>query len=195
MAAGLKVMDESGYGPNGQHIVQLMTRLSRVEWFSALGKPSGRGKAETAFEEFAHRLGIGEYQLVWRTKDQLPSSLEEMNLEESPLWSRLTGIPRQIRDQAEEMGRQSALSHTVENVPEMLFHRAFDGAFRELEAYGERFVQVAVGSVMYIFGLACAWETLADAKSWETNPFISLIDVFEAGHWPVGVAGDQVYMI
>ncbi|MEW9672137.1 hypothetical protein [Ammoniphilus sp. 3BR4] len=195
MEAVLKVKKETGYGPNHLQVEKWITRLSEVKWFSALGQSKGQGEAENAWKTFIRHLDLDDTQVVWMTKDQLPSFVEELSLGNSPLWSRIQWIPKQLKDKTKELGREAVLAYTIENIPEMLFHKAFDGAFPELNEYGERMVKVAVGSVMYIFGLACAWETLADIEGWETNPFTPLIEVFEAGHWPVGMTGNQVYII
>ncbi len=195
MAAVMNISNEVIYGPNGESVAQLMTRLSNINWFSALGKQSRQGETEKAIHEFTRCFNIHEYEIRWIMKEQLSAFLEGMKLEESALWVRLQQIPDQIKNQAAQVGRLDALLHLADEVPANIFHYCFDGVFRELGEYGSSMVETAVCFMMYIGGLACAWEMIADIEGWETNPFLPLIDVLEHGHWPLGLIGKQYYVI
>jgi len=183
------------YGPNTDSVVDLMTRVSRTDWFSTVGKSQGRAAAEKSLREISHRFGIDEYRIQWLEKDQLPSFLEGMRLETSLLWQRIHDIPDRIREKAEDSGRMPNLTAIAEHIPEYLFHLSFDGAFREFGSQGKESVQTAVGSVMYLVGLACAWEMLADTEGWETNPYEPMLQVFETGYWPLGLFDGAFYLI
>lgn len=184
-----------GYGPNTDNVVVLMTRMSQTDWFSTGGSSTGRAAAEQALRESTNRFGIDEYRIQWLGKDQLPSYLEGMRLETSPLWQRIHDLPDRIREKAEEIGRLPNLSALVERIPEQLFHQSFDGAFREFGSQGTAIVQTAVCTVMYLLGLACAWEMLADVDGWGTNPYEPFLQVFETGHWPLGLFDGVFYLI
>ncbi|MGD8191468.1 hypothetical protein ACQCN2_15915 [Brevibacillus ginsengisoli] len=187
--------DAQVYGPNGEKVVSLITRLTQMEWFQAVGKQSGQSEAEQAIRECTDLLGIDGYQVLWMTKKELPAFIEGMRLEQSPIWSHISNIPRKIREKAEETGRLDVLSYTIDHVPELLFHSSFQGIFREFEEFGASMVKTAVGFVLYLFGLACAWETLADLEGFESNPFMPLVEVFESGHWPLGMANETFYVL
>ncbi|RNB80250.1 hypothetical protein EDM56_28015 [Brevibacillus fluminis] len=189
------MMTETVYGPNHQQVHQLMTRLSEVPWFSVLGNESGRLDAEKALKECTHHLNLEEFEIVWMTREQIPSFIENMNLSDSHVWSRIQDIPKKLSEKAIATRRQSVLDEMLDLVPEMLFHKAYDGAFPALHEYGERVVKVAVVSVLYLFSNACLWEALSDKKDSEPNPFLPLLKVYEAGHWPIGMVGNQFYLI
>lgn len=183
------------YGPNADSVVDLMARVSSTDWFSTAGKSTGRAAAEKSLREISHRFGIDEYRIQWLDKAQLPSFLEGMRLETSPLWQQIHDLPDRIREKAEDSSRLPNVTAIAEHIPEYLFHQSFDGAFREFGSQGKEIVQTAVGSVMYLGGLACAWEMLADTGDWETNPYKPLLQVFETGHWPLGLYDGVFYLI
>lgn len=196
MAMVSQQRDEKRYGPNGKNVRALLQRLVQIEWFSALERPQGQRESEDVMRSWMRQLGVEpECTFVWMTKGQLSSFIEEMRLADSRLWSPLAHIPTKLRDQAEHVGRSDILAQLADTVPAILFHSAFDGAFRELEPCGLHMVKIAIGFVLYVGGLACAWEALADLEGWETNPFLPLVDVFARGHWPLGWFGDHVYVI
>lgn len=195
MDVSLHLLEETSYGPNGHRVVQLITRLSRINWFSAPEKQNGRVEAEQAIAELHQQFGIQGYQVNWVSKAQLPSALEGINLEHSPLWSHLQSLPEKIRRKAEEAGRLSSLSAITEHVPEFLFHRCYDGVFREFAGQGETIAKTAIGTVMYTAGLACAWELFTDLEGWEQNPYLPFVSIFEHGHWPLGLSREQFYVI
>ncbi|WP_044748182.1 hypothetical protein [Bacillus alveayuensis] len=195
MTAIMNISNEAVYGPNGEQVVQLMIRLSNIDWFSAFGKQRRQWETEKAIKDFVGGFDIHKYDIKWITKDELLTFLEEMKLEESSLWLKLQYIPEQIKNQAEQVGRLDALLHLADEVPVNIFHYCFDRVFHELGEYGLSMVETAVCFMMYIGGLACSWEMIADIKGWENNPFLPLIDVLEHGHWPLGLIGEQFYVI
>jgi hypothetical protein len=195
MTAVMNISNKAIYGPNGESVAQLMTRLSNINWFSALGKQVRQEETEKAIKDFVHGFDIDKYDIKWITKDQLPSFLGEMKLEDTPLWPQLQQIPDQIKNQAAQVGRLDDLLYLADEVPVNIFHYCFDGVFHELREYGSPLVETAVCFMMYIGGLACAWEMIADIEGWEINPFLPLIDVLEYGHWPLGLFGHHFYVI
>ncbi|MET3291112.1 UNVERIFIED_CONTAM: hypothetical protein ABID98_003682 [Brevibacillus sp. OAP136] len=191
MVTTLGASQAQAFGRNGEKIVGLLNRLADIEWFSAVGKAIDQEATKRAVFESTRLLGIEGKQVQWLAKEQVASFIDGMRLEQNPLWMNMESIPRKIKEKAEEAGRLEALNHVIDHVPEILFHRSFKGAFHAFETDGTRVVQVAVGAVMYLFGVACAWEILADLPGWETNPYLPLLDAFAAGHWPLGFYNDQ----
>lgn len=194
MGGGLLMNHENGYISEDQ-LTRLIAKLSNVEWFSNSGKQDGRAEAEKSLKEWTDQLKLGEYKIVWLTTEQLQPFVENMNLGNSPVWSSINGIPKKLSEKSKVLGKQSVLSHTLDSASEMLFHKAFDGAFPTLNEYGERAVKVAVISVMYLFSLASVWEALSEMEESEPNPLLPLVKVFETGHWPVVMIDNQFYMV
>lgn len=173
----------------------MLQRISEIPWFSALGSQQGQEEAEQAVKEVGNYFQAGDLQVVWLNKDKLASLDVELNLGSSPLWSKLSDLPGKIKNEAEAQGCEAALTDTVNRVSETVFHDAFKGAFAELEAYGQKVVELAVGTALYVSVLGSMWDHFKDVSGWETNPYSLLLKVFESGHWPVGMSNNQVYMI
>lgn len=173
----------------------MLNRLSDIAWFSALGSQQGKAEAEQAVQEAGKYFQTGDLQVVWISKDKLASLDEELNLGSSPLWSKLSDLPGKLKSEAEAAGREAQLQDTVNRVTESVFHDAFKGAFSGLETYGQKVIELAVGTALYVSVLGSMWDELKDVSGMETNPYDMLLKVFETGHWPVGMANNQVYMI
>lgn len=195
MTAPSHLSADEGYGPAEQRVQNLMTRISAIEWFSSAGRSKERESTEQAMWEYTRGFGLEEIQIQWLEKDQLPAFFADRRLESSPLWLQIHEVPLQIRAKAEETGRLFYLSNLADRVPEKLFHLSFDGAFREFGSQGSTIVKWAVGAVMYVVGLACAWEMLADQDGWHNNPYEVYLQVFGAGHWPLGLFDGVFYAI
>ncbi|GAB7386404.1 hypothetical protein BSNK01_02390 [Bacillaceae bacterium] len=196
MVTAVKLPDVKDYGPNEKNVLNLLNRLTNIDWFAACEKQRNQEEIRGAFAEFINRIGMQDrFELTWLTKRQLASFYTEKKLDESPIWPHLAPIPDKIKKEAEKAGRLAILDELTDRVPEMLFHGSYDGAFREFAKEGIQLVQTAVGAAMYLGGLACAWEVLADREGWQTNPFLPLVDVFERGHWPLGVYDGKFYVI
>lgn len=195
MAVAPTIQEEKGYGPNGSNVAQLVSRLSKADWFSSAGTQNGRVEVEKAIRTFAGHFFIENDQIEWMSTDQLVNVYNGMSLTQSPMWVQVERIPKMIRSKMEELGRLEHLAFATETVPEILYHSSFDGVFREFGKYGASLVKTVVGSILYICGLACAWELIADVEGWTTNPFLPLIDVIEQGHWIIGYFDHQFLVV
>ncbi|OAT72696.1 hypothetical protein [Parageobacillus thermoglucosidasius] len=182
------------FSPNNERVNQLLQRLSKVNWLASFAK-KGDEQVEQAIKEFAHYFRLEHCQVKWMTEDELPSFFTEMKLKDSDVWLQLRQMPEKIKRQAEQAGKLDALLTLADEVPALIFHHCFDKLFAALEQYGSPTVTTAVCYMMYIGGMACAWELVSHIKGWETNPFLSLIAVLEHGHWPLGLIGNQFYVI
>ncbi|NUK29457.1 hypothetical protein HT574_04880 [Parageobacillus sp. VR-IP] len=180
--------------PNDERVNRLLQRLSKVNWLSSFAEKSDE-QVEQAMKEFAHYFGLEHCEIKWIAEDELPSFLEEMKLEDNDVWLKLQQVPEKIKHQAEQAGRLDALLTLADEVPALIFHHCFDKLFALLGRYGSSVVTTAVCYMMYIGGMACAWELVSDIQGCETNPFLSLIAVLEQGHWPLGVTGNQFFVI
>lgn len=173
----------------------MLNRLSDIPWFSAVGSQQGQAEAEQAVKEVGSYFQTGDLKVVWLNKDKLASLDEELNLGSSPLWAKLSDLPTKIKEQAQASGRESAIQETLDKLTEQVYHDAFKGAFNALESAGQQAVQLAVGAALYVALLGSLWDQFKDVSGWETNPYGLILKVFEAGHWPVGMSENQVYMI
>ncbi|MED4752507.1 hypothetical protein [Brevibacillus choshinensis] len=124
MAVVPTIQDEKGYGPNGNNVAGLISRLQTADWFSSAGQPKWQVEAEKVIRTFTGLFPFVTDQIGWVTKDQL-------------------------------------------------------------------FVKTVIGSILYVCGLACAWELITDIDGWTMNPFLPLIDVIEQGHWMIGYFDHQ----
>jgi hypothetical protein len=172
----------------------LLDRLANIDWLSLIGK-QGDGQVEQALRQFADFFGVRHVEVKWLAEQELLSSIETIRLEEEDIWKVLRHIPDKLKQQAEQAGRLEALLALADEVPSMIFHNCFDNIFTALKTYGNNVVTTAVGYMMYIGGMACAWELLSDLEGWETNPFLFLIYVLECGHWPLGIMNHQFIVI
>ena len=179
---------------NDERVNRLLQRLSKVNWLSSLAEKDGK-EVERVIKEFVHFFGLEHCEIKWIEEDELPTFLEKMKLEDNDVWPQLQQVPEKIKHQAEQADRLDALLTLADEVPALIFHHCFDKLFALLGRYGSSVVTTAVCYMMYIGGMACAWELVSDIKGWETNPFLSLIAVLEQGHWPLGVTGNQFFVI
>ncbi|MBO1626673.1 hypothetical protein [Bacillus arachidis] len=193
--ADVSIDIEKVYGPNGKSVVDLITRMQKINWYSAIGKQRSQIEAERAINEWRQGLNLGGYPVNRITKSYLPVLLNEVVLETIPMWTRLGQIYNEITEKAEECGRQAILLATIDSVSENMFHDTFDQAFREFEEFGESVVKVVSSTTIYAMVLACAWETIADIEGWERNHLLPFVEVFEQGHWSLGLVDDQFYVL
>ncbi|NNU82855.1 hypothetical protein ETC05_03030 [Geobacillus sp. BMUD] len=173
---------------------RLLDRFINIDWLSSLGQ-QGDEQVEQSLRQFADFFGVHHVGVKWLAEQELRSSIEAIRLEEDSIWQALRHVPDQFKRQAEQAGRLEALLVLADEVPAAVFQHSFDPLFAVLRPYGDNVVITAVGYMMYIGGMACAWELLSDLEGWETNPFHFLIAVLERGHWPLGVINDQFVVI
>ncbi|WJE54496.1 hypothetical protein QRE66_09835 [Bacillus cereus] len=193
--ADVSIDIEKIYGPNGKNVVDLINRLQKIDWYSAIGKQSSQVEAERAINECRQGLKLGGYPVNRITKNHLPVLLNGVALETIPMWTRLEQIHNEITEKAKECGRRAVLSATIDRVSENMFHDTFDQAFGEFEECGESVIKMVSGTTIYIMVLACAWETIADIEGWERNHLLSFVEVFEQGHWSLWLVDDQFYVL
>jgi|GEM_PF-1847503 len=173
---------------------RLLDRFVNIDWLSSLGR-RGDEQIDRSLHQFADFFGLRHVKVKWLAEQELRSSIESIRLEEDGIWQALRHIPDQFKRQAEQAGRLEALLALADEVPSVIFQHSFDRLFAVLRPYGDGVVTTAVGYMMYIGGMACAWELLSDLEGWETNPFHFLIFVLEHGHWPLGVVNGQFVVI
>lgn len=168
----------------------LLSRLSKVPWFASALRQESRLQAEKALSAFGSALETETVQVRWLTIREVTDAVIGNELASDPLWRKLADIPDRIRQAAEEADRGTWLSFALDDVPEHVFHRAYDGAFRAFQSCGETVIFHALGTALYVSGLATAYEMLSDVLG--INPFVPLIDVMETGHFPIGIRDGRI---
>ncbi|ADI27043.1 hypothetical protein [Geobacillus sp. C56-T3] len=189
-------MEKEKYGPRTEQVISVLSGLLNIDWFVNAGIPHYRKEAEEAIREWMASFDLKQYHyhIHWLEEGTIVPSLAKMNLAKSPLWRSLFPIPEHMKQAAAVAGREGCLTRLVDEVPVRLFHHCFDAAYRAFHQYGSSVVKTAVCSVMYIGGMACAWESVADLDGWGSNPFRALLRVFEYGHCPLGMGDEQLYL-
>jgi hypothetical protein len=182
------------YGPRTEQAVAILSRLLNMDWFVNVGTLHYRKEAEEAIREWMDSFHLERYHIRWLEEEELVPSLAEINLAKSPLRRSLFPIPERMKQAATATGREGCLVKLADEIPAHLFHHCFDAAYRAFHQYGSSVVKTAVCSVMYIGGMACAWESIGDLDGWESNPFHALLRVLEYGHCPLGMDEEQLYM-
>lgn len=193
MADLLRISNLNTQYPQSQYAASLASRIQNIKWFSAQ-QQQGKPLITNLLEMFGSGLGITDFDVRWLELNELSAVVEEMNLSESPLWARLYPIPEQISQAAEAAGRQEEFVFIFNDLMEVVFHAAFDGAFRAFGSCGEKTLNYAVGSALYVSALAVGWAMFAEAGQLGDNPFLPLIAVFESGYWPIGLYKNQFYV-
>lgn len=179
--------------PQDQHVSTLALRIQNIRWYVAYEQQS-KMLVEGFVGGFRQAIEIPEFSVRWLSLNELQPVCDYINLSESPLWDQLSPIPERLRQTAESAGLTDQLLFICNELLEKVFHSAFDGAFIAFEANGDLTVKYAVGTALYISGLALGWELLAAAGLLGPNPFIPLIAIFESGHWPIGLYDNEFYV-
>ncbi|MDG5788841.1 hypothetical protein QA612_15320 [Evansella sp. AB-P1] len=181
------------YGPNGQNVEILIRRLSQIQWYENIGDKMVNIDLEDTIKRFTDFFQVEGVEVVALSKEQLPDFFEGMKLSSSPLWGNLNQIPQDIKKELVQSEREDLMVYINDMIPELVFHGAYDGAFRQLEQLGRNPISICTGAAMTIAGLAVAWEMIGDQEGWEVNPFVLLVDVLEKGHLPLGLYEGRFY--
>ncbi|MES0857781.1 hypothetical protein ABS784_16460 [Geobacillus sp. G4] len=187
-------MEKEKYGPPTEQVISVLSGLLNMDWFVNAGTPHYRKEVEEAIHEWMDSFHLKQYRIHWLEEGMVVPSLAKINLAKSPLWRSLFPIPEHMKQAAATAGREGYLTRLVDEIPAHLFHNCFDAAYRVFHQYGSSVVKTAVCSVMYIGGMACAWESVSDLDGWGSNPFRTLLRVFEYGHWLLGMDDEQLYL-
>lgn len=165
----------------------LADRIAQIEWFSRVSKSVDDEQTELLTRSLREQLGLVNTSVQWVDLSDLPRLVGEYNIAANELWDHVRCIPDCVRDAAVKASRTEVLSYAIHDVPESVFHQAFDGAYHSFGAEHEEVVRFAVAAAMFVCGLAIAWELVADVKGMELNPLLPLLGLFERGYLPIGV--------
>lgn len=180
------LISEMTFGSKAQSINEIANRLSTIDWYKEAGVKDRY--AEETLRSFIESLQVNEYEIQWITKEQTAEIISNLNFHNSELWKVLSSLPEQLKKKIDEAGQADLLSKIIETIPQEVFHVAFQKAFQQFGE--EKQVQFFVGQAMYIAVLLCTAELAG-----EVDLFASLLELLEAGHVPVGLDGNRVYLL
>ncbi|WP_101845190.1 hypothetical protein [Halobacillus sp. Marseille-P3879] len=190
MAVTSYVPKKELFGPNDKRVKVLIDRLTNVEWYRQIGTKDVR--TEEKLKKFMDSFDLYDYETEWVSLQEVPGKIRSLKLEDSRPWDHLKEVPEKINTTGEKAGRKAALDQLVTDIPELVYHGAFKGAYKTYQ--DQQAVSILAGHAMYISLLACTWEAVADQSGWEDNPFLYLIDIMEEGHLPLGPHDNSIYL-
>ncbi|KOS68818.1 hypothetical protein AEA09_09885 [Lysinibacillus contaminans] len=180
------LISEIKFGSKAQSINEIAERLSAIDWYKKAGVKEKT--AEEALQRFMQKLQVVDYEIQWITKEQTSETISKLTFDNSELWKVLSSLPDLLKKKIDEAGLTDLLKIAVETVPQAVFHAAFQKAFQEFGE--EKQVNFFVGHAMYIAVLVCTAELAGEADS-----FTPLLELLEAGHVPVGLDGNTIYLL
>lgn len=184
------------YGSNGKNIVSMINRIAKVNWFSSAGDHQGCSDCNKAIWKALSNLSLNGYPIVWVNEEHLPTLLEAMNRGGNKLWERAQEIRGYIAQTAETLEREEILAGTIDGIAKLVSQPLLSGASLHYPRSDERVHHAASQSAANMIKTACAWETMGDmAGGWRLNPFQYFIELFEHGHWPIGIVDGKFYIL
>lgn len=180
------LISEIKFGLKAQSINEIAERLFAIDWYKNAGEKEKT--SEEAIQRFMQKLQVKDYEIQWIIKEQTSEIISRLTFENSNLWKVISDFPDLLKKKIDEAGQVELLNIAVETVPQEIFHITFQKAF---QAFGEeKLVNFFVGHAMYIAVLVCTAELAGEEDS-----FTPLLEFLEAGHVPVGVEGNTIYLL
>ncbi|WP_100398693.1 hypothetical protein [Bacillus sp. FJAT-44742] len=176
-----------GFSPKSEQAAELVDRIYRINWFSAVGYPNA--DVEREINQFTKLLNVKQLNIEWVSLKDLPETISTFNVTGSDVWEVLYHLPDRIAEESKWTGRMDIIDDLVYHMPELVYVKAFDKAFTVFK--DEKTVAFVSTHVMYVSVLACIWEALSDRNGWTENPFTSIITILEAGYFPIGPSGSK----
>ncbi|MEI4803561.1 hypothetical protein WAZ07_20325 [Bacillus sp. FJAT-51639] len=181
-----QLINEEKYGSGARSANEMIKRLTTMDWYENVGQQNI--EAEKKVDRFMSSLNISEYDIRWISRKQLSETIERLSFEGSAFWEALKEVPDQLKEQIVRAGNEKLLADVVDKVPEVIFHGVYKQAFH---IFGdEKAIRFLIGHAMYVSVLACAAE-LAEGD----NAFLSVVELLEAGHLPLGPRGNTFYLL
>lgn len=169
-----------------EQLNQIINTLLEADWYDRAGFKDE--EVESYMRSFLNQLNVEEYFIVWTDKEQLKETIENLSFRESAIWKKIKDLPDQLKEKIDDKDNNSYLEKLVDFLPEAVFHPAFDNAYKQFK--DEKIVQYLTGNAMYLAILICTAELAGDEKLFEP-----ILRIIERGHVPVGIKGNEVYLI
>lgn len=175
--------------------LDLIRRFARavtvVPWFAHLGAPIGPKLRQTA-RAYCDALGFPEVELALiRDFEEAADAAASLDWD-APAWEAeeqlRAGLTAAALERMEEETLMLALTHVSARAGEVIRMGADDAAAR-FGVGDNDIVTAAVGAAVQ----ACHQAALVlAAGAEETHPFVRKYQLFEAGRWPIGIAGSSL---
>lgn len=181
-----RALNERKYGLAARSVNELINQLTAMNWYSRAGQYSLEIEGKLA--QFMRSLGVHTYEIKWIEKEQLSETIASLSFENSALWEVLKELPDKLKKKIEGTGREQLLEDVVDNIPEAVFHRAYEQAYRLVTDVNT--VKFLVGHAMYISLLVCIAELAGEKDS-----LSMVVEILEEGHLPLGPKGNTFYLL
>jgi hypothetical protein len=173
---------------NLHNLYEVVSKLVDKRWFES--SESSRTTSEAVIQEYLSDIGAGQLTIRWLDKQKLAGFIHDYELIKDPIWSHLYEVPQRIYEAAETKGMKESVAFMMNDVPELLFHAIYDGAFKAFEEQGEQVISHTVAAALYITSLHISWDAVCD----QPNPLAKLYEVLCLGYLPLG-AKDGVFHV
>ncbi|MGD8325746.1 MAG: hypothetical protein PVF65_02415 [Sphingomonadales bacterium] len=166
--------------------------IRRIDWFSRVGTPPDAMVARHA-EDYLSSLGFPDIYVTpidhWEDAAAAAESLDLNN----PAWeteeqARATLIEDVVALYGED--HVADLLQPIEAVAVQVLDEAALNIMDQHRLQDEEIVRAAIGAAVQICHLA-ALVLLSGDEDLEDHPFFHKFRLFEAGHWPIGIAGSS----
>src|SRR5690625_4484610 len=159
--------------------------ILELSWFDNLGTASQ--ETEEKVTQVMNDLNVSSFQFKWISKDELANQLDNVSLEDSPLWEKLKDIPSIYNEkiQQNEMGKLWKI--LVDELPEHLFHEVFEKAYEQYE--DEEIVRYLINHAMYV-SILISLAKLAGEKQFADT----LVNLINTGNIVAGFNGEELYL-
>jgi hypothetical protein len=164
-------------------------RLHDVDWFSALGEPvnsQDRGFAPSYLDAMGFADCMVHYIHSWEEAEEAAAAISV----ESPWWMEENRLFEEAMQQAADKLGEATVTQSLQAiagemnlmVPQQLTDYAREGGYMD-----DALIDGAFGMAVRHTQMACAM--LLAGTFDEGHAFTQLFNIYEIGHWPIGLVG------
>lgn len=185
-------LDEDSPDPTIAALARFASLIRRIDWFSRVGTPPDQIARQHA-EDYLLSLGFPDIYVApldfW---EDAAAAAESLDLN-SPAWeveeqARATIIENVVGLYGEDY--LAELLQPIEAVAVQVLDEAAINMMQQHRLKDEDIVRAAIGAAVQACHLA-ALVLLSGDEELEDHPFFHKFRLFEAGHWPIGIAGSS----
>lgn len=184
--------EDGGNEPATKALARFAALIRRINWFSRVGQPLDRNTRSHA-DDYLSSLGFPDIASTpvefWEDAYSAAESLDLNN----PAWEAEEQLRASlINDAAGLYGEEeiNAFLQPIEAVAVQVLDEAALNLMHQHRIENEEILRAAMGSGVQICHLA-ALVLLSGDEELENHPFFHKFRLFEAGHWPIGIAGSS----
>lgn len=181
-------------GTNTDGATNLVARIARIDWFHRTADSNDNGQVDALVGGLCGQFGLADVLVKRLDAAEFASFIGSYNIAANALWDHVKNIPDRVQARAVELGRTERLSYAFHDVPESVFHKAFDGAFHRFGGENGEAIRFAVSAAMFVCALAVAWESVMNGDGMESNPLLPALSLFEQGYLPLGLIQGVFYL-